>query len=129
MNKSVESRTKSLSGRRAIVTGGSRGIGAAIVEGFAREGAIVAFCHVDDEAQVRRTIDRSEAAGTAPLALQCDVSDPAAVASFVAAAEKAHGPADILVNNAGISISHRFEDISLEEFDKILGVHLRGTFM
>jgi 3-oxoacyl-[acyl-carrier protein] reductase len=118
-----------LAGRRAIVTGGSRGIGAAIVEAFLREGAAVAFCHLGDEEGALRTVERARAAGASSFARECDVSDPAAVASFVSSAEAVQGATDILVNNAGISISHRFEDISIAEFDRIVGVHLRGTFL
>jgi 3-oxoacyl-[acyl-carrier protein] reductase len=118
-----------LAGRRAIVTGGSRGIGAAIVEAFAREGALVAFCHVGDEAEAELTAQRAQTWGRKPVLMECDVSSAAEVDAFVAFAEERNGPTDILVNNAGISISHRFEDISLEEFDRILGVHLRGTFL
>jgi 3-oxoacyl-[acyl-carrier protein] reductase len=118
-----------LAGRRAIVTGGSRGIGAAIVEAFVREGAAVAFCHLGDDEGAKQTIERARMIGAPPFASECDVSDPKAIASFVTLVEAAHGPTDILVNNAGISISRRFEDISLEEYDKIVGIHLRGTFM
>ncbi|MGE0006976.1 MAG: SDR family NAD(P)-dependent oxidoreductase [Parvibaculaceae bacterium] len=118
-----------LSGKRAIVTGGSRGIGAAIVEAFAREGAAVAFCHVNDGAEAVLVTQRAAAVGKRPVSMECDVSSPAEVEAFVAFAEGQNGPTDILVNNAGISISHRFEDISVEEFDRVLGVHLRGTFL
>jgi 3-oxoacyl-[acyl-carrier protein] reductase len=118
-----------LAGRCAIVTGGSRGIGAAIVRAFLAEGAAVAFCHVDDAEGSQGVIEDGRAAGGAVLGAECDVSEPAIVTSFVRAAEAAHGPTDILVNNAGISITHRFEDISIAEFDLMLGIHLRGTFL
>jgi 3-oxoacyl-[acyl-carrier protein] reductase len=114
-----------LKGRHAIVTGGSAGIGAAIVSAFAKEGAKVSFCYVGDAAAAGQIAAQSDAI----FAYECDVSDPAQVEKFVAAARDRHGPVDVLVNNAGISITHRFEDISLAEFDKILGVHLRGTFL
>ena len=118
-----------LSGKRAIVTGGSRGIGAAIVKVFAREGATVAFCHVNDGQEAELAAQRAGEVGRRPVLMECDVSNPAAVEAFVSFAEKQNGPTDILVNNAGISIGHRFEDISVDEFDLILGVHLRGTFL
>ncbi|WP_280113543.1 SDR family NAD(P)-dependent oxidoreductase [Nitratireductor aquibiodomus] len=121
--------TGKLAGRCALITGGSQGIGAAIVEAFAREGARTAFCHVGDSENAAAVISRAQALGAEPLAMDCNVSDPEAVAAFVTAAEQRNGPTDILVNNAGISISHAFEDISLQEFDTILGVHLRGTFI
>jgi 3-oxoacyl-[acyl-carrier protein] reductase len=120
---------KRLWGKRAIVTGGSRGIGAAIVEAFAREGALVSFCHVNDGREAELAVQRAGNVGRQPIAMECDVSDPAAVAAFVRFAETHNGPTDILVNNAGISIGHRFEDISVEEYDLILGVHLKGTFL
>lgn len=120
---------KRLSGRRAIVTGGSQGIGAAIVRAFAKEGASVAFCHLADDAGAARTA-REASEGSHPVyAAECDVSDDVAVAEFVRVAEAHQGPTDILVNNAGISIAQAFEEISLSDFDRILGVHLRGTFI
>jgi len=121
--------TGRLKGRRAVVTGGSRGIGAAIVEAFLREGANVAFCHYGDDEGASSTLKRAKSYGPVPLALECDVSNPADVEKFVGEAEATNGPTDILVNNAGISISHPFEDISIEEFDRILAVHLRGSFI
>lgn len=118
-----------LAGRRAVVTGGSRGIGAAIVRAFAAEGAHVAFCHVDDEAEAAATIAAAGAIGLSPTASPCDVSSPEAVTAFFTEVEASQGPTDILVNNAGISISRRFEDMSVAEFDLVVGVHLRGTFL
>ena len=73
-----------LNGRRAIVTGGSRGIGAAIVEAFIAEGAAVAFCHVNDADEAARTIEGVRGSGPAPTAFECDVSSVDAVAAFVA---------------------------------------------
>lgn len=118
-----------LSGRRAIITGGSRGIGAAIVRAFAEEGANVAFCHLADDEEAARTAREASEGSQSVYAAECDVSDEAAVAEFVRAAEAKQGTTDILVNNAGISIAQAFEDISLPDFDRILGVHLRGTFV
>ena len=116
---------RELEGRHAIVTGGSAGIGAAIVRAYADEGARVSFCHVRDEEGAAVIAQHS----TDIFAYECDVSNAEQVGAFVAAARERHGPVDILVNNAGISISHPFEAINIEEFDRIVGVHLRGTFL
>ena len=118
-----------LGGRAAIVTGGSRGIGAATVRALVAHGAKVAFCHVgDDERAARLAADLN--GGVAHVyAAHCDVSDEVAVAAFVRAASERLGHIDILVNNAGISGEMPFEAITPATFDRMIAVHLRGTFL
>jgi len=121
--------TNKLNGRRALITGGSRGIGAAIALAFADEGCDVAFCHLGDgekAAEVKRAI---EDRGRTSFAADCDVSDEVAVPVMVARARKALGGIDILVNNAGHSAERSFEDLSVKEWDRMIAVHLRGTFL
>ncbi len=118
-----------LSGRRALITGASRGIGAAIALAFADEGCDVAFCHLDDgerAAEVKRAI---EDRGRKAFAAACDVADEAQVAAMAAAADDALGAIDIVVNNAGHSAGVPFEDISVADWDRMIAVHLRGTFL
>jgi 3-oxoacyl-[acyl-carrier protein] reductase len=118
-----------LESRTALITGGSRGIGAAIARAFAAEGCDVAFCHVDDEAGGARVLNDITAAGRRGFVWQCDVGDVAAARAFFAAAEDALGHVDIVVNNAGISEQVLVEDTTLESLDRMLAVHLRATFL
>lgn len=119
----------SLAGRTAVVTGGSRGIGAAIVELFARHGAAIRYCHVGDEARAAALDARLGAEGFSCKGEVCDVSDEAAVAGYFADIAATSGPVDILVNCAGIGGDKPFEAISVADWDRMIGVHLRGTFL
>ena len=112
-----------LRGRKAIVTGGSKGLGRAIAEELAREGADVAICarHGDE---VRRAGRELEAFGTTVVAEPADVTDPAEVASFVARAADAMGGIDILVNNAGRAHPGMFATLSDEDWKSDLDVKL-----
>ena len=118
-----------LDGRRAIVTGGSAGLGGAIVRAFAAEGADVAFCHLNDGANATTTEAAVTAAGRQVFAMECDVSDADRARRFVTGAETAIGPADILVNGAGHGAHCPFEDMPVEDFERMMAVHVRGTFV
>jgi 3-oxoacyl-[acyl-carrier protein] reductase len=117
---------KALDGQIAIVTGGSRGIGAATVRALAGLGAKVAFCHVGDEERAARL---AEELGSSVFSAVCDVSDATGVTAFVEAATTRLGPISILVNNAGISGETAFEEITPAAFDRMMAVHVRGTFL
>ena len=123
------SETQKLKGRSALITGASRGIGAAIALAFADEGCDVAFCHLGDgekAAEVKRAIEER---GRKSFVADCDVADEIAVAVMVSRARKALSGIDILVNNAGHSAEGPFEDISVQDWDRMIAVHLRGTFL
>jgi NAD(P)-dependent dehydrogenase (short-subunit alcohol dehydrogenase family) len=114
----------SLEGRTAIVTGGSRGIGQAIAAEYVRRGARVIIT-ARGEAALQ---EAAAALGPNAIAIRCDNSDPPDVAAMV---EKAWalGPVDILVNNAGISPFYKkVEHVTVEEFDQVMHVNLRGTY-
>jgi 3-oxoacyl-[acyl-carrier protein] reductase len=121
--------SQALKGRTAIVTGGSRGIGSATVRALAASGAGVAFCHVGDAGRAERLAADLAADGARVYAAECDVSDESAVSAFVATTTERLGHADILVNNAGISDESAFEHITPAAFDRMIAVHLRGTFL
>jgi 3-oxoacyl-[acyl-carrier protein] reductase len=117
-----------LENRRALVTGGSRGIGGAIATAFAAEGADVAFCHDDDPEGAAAVAAAIRGHGRRALAVQCDVADAAAAQRFWAEGERVIGPIEILVNNAGIGGERPFESIDLAAFDRMIAVNLRAVF-
>lgn len=118
-----------LAGKRALVTGASRGIGASIASALADKGADVAITYersADRAAEVVRTI---EGKGRRALAIRADSADPAAVKRSVEEAVMALGGLDILVNNAGIARMGAFVDLSLADIDALLNVNLRSVVL
>lgn len=121
--------SKKLEGKAALVTGGSRGIGAAIAKRLAADGANVAITYskgADDAASVVKDIERD---GRKAIAIQADAAKPEAVKAAVDKAVAALGRLDILVNNAGIAVPKTFEQTSLEELDRLIDINVRGTFV
>jgi NAD(P)-dependent dehydrogenase (short-subunit alcohol dehydrogenase family) len=112
-----------LSGRVCIVTGGAQGIGEACCRRFAREQSQVVIVDIDD---ARGTALAHELAATY---LHCDVGDKAQVDAMVAHTLQAHGRVDVLVNNAGIFKAANFLDITEDDFDAVLRVNLKGSFL
>lgn len=119
-----------LAGRKAVVTGGSRGIGGAIAELFLEHGAEVAICHLADEANASSLRERMAARGHALHCTECDVSSPAAVDQFAEWATQRLGQVDIVVNSAGVGGGDRpFESTDARDWDLTVGVNLRGTML
>ncbi len=117
-----------LAGQVAIITGGSRGIGRAIALLFAREGADIAFCHLDDEAGAAPVVAQITALGRRALAASVDVANLPALRAFIAQAEAQLGPCDILVNNAGLNLRGPIGTITEEMFDRVMNVHVKASF-
>jgi 3-oxoacyl-[acyl-carrier protein] reductase len=117
-----------LGGKSAVVTGGSRGIGRAIVLRLATQGADVAFSYRGNEAAAKDTAGAVEALGGRALAVQGDVSQPEAADALVKAAIEAFGKVDILVNNAGITRDDLIMRMSVEAFREVLETNLFGAF-
>ena len=119
-----------LSGKRALVTGASSGIGREVARRFAQEGATVA-CGGRDAARTQRTVDEITAAGGAAVAAVGDLSTPEGAAAVVEAAAQGLGGLDTLVSNAGVDATE-WQDVAeweVEEFDRILGSNLRAPFL
>ncbi len=112
-----------LKDRIAIVTGAARGIGLAIARRFAAEGAAVVIADVLDEAgeQAARTVNATY--------VHCDVSKAAEVAALVSSTIERHGAVDILVNNAAINLNGGILDVSEADFDSVIGINLKGSFL
>lgn len=116
-----------LTGKIALVTGGSRGIGRATAQVLAEQGAEVAISYVGNEAAAKETVSAIEAAGGKAQALRFDVSDAAATEQAIAEFAKRAGRLDILVANAGIAIDGLLLRLKEEDFDRILAVNLKGA--
>jgi 3-oxoacyl-[acyl-carrier protein] reductase len=114
--------------RVALVTGAGSGIGRAIAEKLASDGERVVVNDLKGEAADEVVAGIKESGGEAAAA-PGDVSDPEAVQQIVAAAREAYGSPEILVNNAGFLQQKRFVDLAVEDFDRMIAVHLRGTFL
>ena len=115
--------------KRALVTGGSRGIGAAIVERLAKDGADVAFTFVSKPEQAEQTAQIARAHGVRAIAIRADSSDAAALDAAVARVAKEWGGLDILVSNAGVALMAPLPEFSLEDFDRTVAINLRGAFV
>src|SRR5580700_10207824 len=117
-----------LEGKIALVTGGSRGIGAAIAKGLASDGANVAITYskgADAAASVVKEIERS---GRKAIAIQADAADAKAVKAAVDKTVATFGRLDVLVNNAGTAIPKTFEETTMEEMDRVIDINIRGVF-
>jgi NAD(P)-dependent dehydrogenase (short-subunit alcohol dehydrogenase family) len=117
-----------LKGASVLITGGGSGIGAALTEGFVRQGCKTAFIDVDAEASEALCDRLHQDPGTRPLFLKTDLRDVAALRSAVSQAVQAHGPISVLVNNAARDDRHRIEDVTVEFWDNNQAVNLRPQF-
>ena len=115
--------------KRALVTGGSRGIGAAVVRRLARDGADVALTYVSNPDQANETVRAAQASGVKALAIRADSADAKAVVAAVEQTVRELGGIDILINNAGVAVIAPIDDIRLEDLDRTLAVNVRAVFV
>ncbi|MFB8274729.1 SDR family NAD(P)-dependent oxidoreductase [Nocardia colli] len=118
-----------LTGKVALVTGGSRGIGAAIAQKLAADGADVAITYQNAEVQAKSVVAEIESRGRRAVAIRADSADAGDVVRAVNQAAADLGRLDILVNNAGIFPAKPFEEFTLDEIDRALNIHARAAFV
>ncbi|MET9365247.1 3-oxoacyl-ACP reductase family protein [Streptomyces sp. NPDC006632] len=119
----------SLNGKKALVTGGSRGIGAAIALRLAQEGADVAVTYLHGEEAAREVVAKIEATGRRGVALRADLGDASAAKASVEQAAEAFGGLDILVNNAGVGVLAPLDQLTPADVERVLAVNVRGVFL
>lgn len=120
---------RTLTNKRALVTGGSRGIGAAIVQRLASEGAHVAFTYASSPGNAAEVAKAAEALGVKALAIQSDSADAAAVVAAVERTASEFGGIDILVNSAGVIAINPIDEFKLSDFDRVVAVNVRAVFV
>jgi len=113
----------------ALVTGGSRGIGAAIAKRLAADGANVAITYTKGADAAASVVKEIERAGRKAIAIRADAADACAVEAAVEKTVATFGRLDVLVNNAGTAIPKTFEETTLEELDRLIDINVRGTFV
>jgi 3-oxoacyl-[acyl-carrier protein] reductase len=121
--------SKKLEGKTALVTGGSRGIGAAVARRLAADGARVAITYAKGADAAASVVNAIESAGGKAIAIQADATDPKAIQAAVEKTVSALGKLDVLVNNAGTAIPKTFEETTLDELDQVINLNIRGVFV
>ena len=121
--------SKNLEGKIALITGGSRGIGAAIAKRLAADGADVAITYTKGADAAASVVKEIERVGRKAIAIQADATDAGAVEAAIEKVVGTFGQLDVLVNNAGTAIPKRFEETTLEELDRVIDINVRGTLV
>src|SRR5262245_43497506 len=128
MRPYASGQVKKLTGTVALVTGGAVGVGRAIAESLAREGADVAIGYRRSATEARRAVRALEALGVRAVALQADLSEPAQARRLVTSVARRLGRLDLLVNNAAVFVRTPLATVTPAQFDRVLDVNLRGAF-
>ena len=122
-------RETNLDGQRAVVTGANSGIGEGIVRGLAEAGAAVVVNYVANENRAQGIVDEVKAAGGRAIAIKADVADEGQVQALFRQTIDAFGSVDILVNNAGLQADAPFHEMTVAQWNKVIGVNLTGQFL
>src|SRR5262244_2549499 len=125
----MSTNSNKLDGKVALVTGGSRGIGAGIAKRLAADGALVAITYSSGKEKAEEVVRSIESAGGRALAIRADNTDDSAVRSAISETVKAFGGLDILVNNAGVAVFKALDELTLEDFDHTVSVNVRAVFV
>src|SRR6202795_3671788 len=120
---------RKLEGKIALITGGSRGIGAAIAKRLAGDGASLAITYSKGADAAASVVKAVEGAGGKAIAIRAEAADAEAIKSAVERTVAAFGGLDVLVNNAGTAIPKTFEETTLEEMDRMIEINVRGTLV
>ncbi len=118
-----------LKDRIAVVTGGNTGIGRGVALAFAAEGADVVLGWIDRESDAATLVEEINGMGRRVHAIRCDVTNEPDVVNLFDAAERTLGPIDILVNNAGVQLARAIVEMSVDDWDRVFDVNLRGAFL
>jgi 3-oxoacyl-[acyl-carrier protein] reductase len=129
LRKGENAMSKKLEGKSALVTGGSRGIGAAIAKRLAADGANVAITYTKGADAAASVVKEIERTGGKAIAIQADAANADAVKAAVEKTFATFGRLDVLVNNAGTAIPKPFEEATLEEMDRVLDINVRGVYV
>src|ERR1700750_1225543 len=121
--------SKKLEGKVALVTGGSRGIGAAIAKHLAADGASVAITYTKGGGAAASVVEAIKSSGGRAIALQADATDAGQVNAAIDKTVAALGKLDVFVNNAGTAVPKTFEETTIEELDRVIDLNLRGAFV
>jgi 3-oxoacyl-[acyl-carrier protein] reductase len=121
--------SKKLEGKIALVTGGSRGIGAAIAKRLAADGANIAITYTQGKDGAALVVNEIQRAGRKAIAIQADATNVDAVKAAVEKTVATFGRLDVLVNNAGTAIPKLFEETTIEKLDRLIDINIRGTFV
>src|SRR3989442_1626385 len=121
--------SKKLEGKIALITGGSRDIGAAIAKRLAADGANVAITYTKGAETTASVVNEIERGSRKAIAIQADATDAGAIEAAVEKTVATFGELDVLVNNAGTAIPKTFEETTLEELDHMIDINVRGTLL
>src|SRR4051812_6985981 len=125
----MNTNSQKLAGKVALITGASRGIGAAIAKRLAADGAVVAITYSSSPDKANEVVLAIEAAGGKALAIEADAVDEKAVRAAVTKTVSKFGGIDILVNNAGVALLSPIEKFTMEDFDKSIAINVRSLFI
>ncbi len=118
-----------LQGKTALITGGAVHLGKAIALAMAEAGAQIAFTYLDSKDEAERTLAEIRSKGRSAIAVPCDVRDTKSIAAAVDSIQKQFGALDVLVNNAGFFESEEFGDITVDQWDNMFAINVRGPFL